>query len=776
MKRPELLAPAGTKQSFIGAINAGANAIFMAGHRFGARAFAENFTEADLKEAIDYAHLRGVSVFIVVNTLMFDDEISEVIKYTDQLVKNNIDALIVQDIGLIKLFCDRYPNTAIHASTQVNAHNLNHVLFLKSLGVKRVILARETSLDVIKAIKQTVDIELEVFIHGALCVSFSGNCLISSIINKRSGNRGECAYNCRLPYKLVKETEVIAEASYLMSAKDLMTLEYLEDLIEAGVDSFKIEGRMRKKEYVTQTVLSYKTAIDAYFDGKTIDKSKEIDKLKRVFNRDYTKGYMFNEVPKDLNNDFRPNHMGVEMGKVLSYSNNLAEVYLNEPLRNGDGFRIVGSHDYGNTVTFMQRKNGTIVKEAFKGETIFLEVKETVFKDSLLFTTTDSLLEKELIIYQNPNFKIVPLKAFLKVFVGSPIEIDLTDDQGHYIHLESDYVVEQFKTTPLDETTIQAQFLKFGDTPYFFDELSIYTDHISFVPVKMFNEFRRTIIEQLNTLRTERDPRIIEAHNHLENGFTYDDKERFVVKVHNRQQLEVAIESGIETIYYDDLVDITGLSHPNLIPATKRILEDIRDYQIESATLVNELGGIYLNQGKYPIITDEFVNVTNVHTAALLSQKGVVRISLSSELDKDHILAFSSTYHKHYGTYPNLEMVLYGHKDLMISKYCPVAKTFEYKPNCKLCFKNQYYIQDHTTGKFALLNDGNCNMRIMDPMPIVLIDHIESLRRANIRTFRLDFTTESKTKMKSIIQSFKQALGNKPYKLELDRYRTGRFI
>ncbi len=776
MKKPELLAPAGTKASFIGAINAGANAIFMAGHRFGARAFAENFTEADLKEAIDYAHLRGVSVFIVVNTLMFDDEISEVIKYTDELVKNNIDALIVQDIGLIKIFCERYPNTAIHASTQVNAHNLNHVLFLKSLGVKRVILARETSLDVIKAIKATVDIELEVFIHGALCVSFSGNCLISSIINKRSGNRGECAYNCRLPYKLVKETEVIAEESYLMSAKDLMTLEYLEDLIEAGVDSFKIEGRMRKKEYVTQTVLSYKKAIDAYFAGKKIDKTAEIDKLKRVFNRDYTKGYMFNEVPKELNNDFRPNHMGVEIGKVLSYTNNLAEIHLNEDLRNGDGFRIVGSHDYGNTVTFMQRKNGTIIKEAYKGETIFLEVKETVYKDSLLFKTTDSTLEKELIIYQNPNYKIVPLKAFLKVFVGSPIEIDLTDDQGHYIHLESDYVVEQFRTSPMTEDSIKSQFLKFGDTPYYFEELSIYTDQISFIPVKMLNEFRRTIIDQLNQLRTEKATSIIEKASHLTNGFIYDDQERLVVKVHTKEQLEVAIESGIETIYYDDLIDIKGFNHPNLIPATKRILEDIKDYHIDGPTLVNELGGIYLGQGKYPIITDEFVNVTNIHTAAILSTKGVLRISLSSELDKDHILAFSSAYHQYYQGYPNLEMVLYGHKDLMISKYCPVAKTFDYKPNCKLCFKNQYYIQDHTTGKFALLNDGNCNMRIMDPMPLLLIDQIEALRRANIKTFRLDFTTESKTKMKSIIKSFKQALDQKPFKIELDRYRTGRFI
>ena len=184
MKKPELLAPAGTKEAFIGAINAGANAIFMAGHRFGARAFAENFNQADLKEAIEYAHLRDVSVFIVVNTLTFDDEIDALLSYTDELVKAHVDALIVQDIGMISMLAKRYPDIAIHASTQVNAHNIHHVQFLKELGVKRVILARETSLDVIKAIKKTVDIELEVFIHGALCVSFSGNCLISSKIGR----------------------------------------------------------------------------------------------------------------------------------------------------------------------------------------------------------------------------------------------------------------------------------------------------------------------------------------------------------------------------------------------------------------------------------------------------------------------------------------------------------------------------------------------------------------------------------------------------------------
>lgn len=775
MNKPELLAPAGTKESFIGAIAAGANAIFMAGHRFGARAFAENFTEADLKEAIDYAHVRGVSVFIVVNTLMFDDEIDSVIAYTDQLVKNKIDALIVQDIGLIRLFTSRYPNTAIHASTQVNAHNVNHVKFLKELGVKRVILARETSIDVIREIKKTVDIELEVFIHGALCISYSGNCLISSMINHRSGNRGECAYNCRLPYKLIKDKTVLKEESYLMSAKDLMTLDHLELLIEAGIDSFKIEGRMRKKEYVTQTVLSYRKVIDAYFSNKQIDKKEEVDKLNRVFNRAFTKGYILNEMPKDINNDYRPNHMGVMIGEVLGYKHNLAQIKLFEALKNGDGFRVVGDHDYGNNVTYME-KNGTIIKEAKAFDVINLEVKEAVSKGSKLYKTTDSLLEKELIIYQNPNFKVVGLVAHLKVFVGKPLEIDIIDEKGFHYQFKSEYIIDQSISAPLDQKTIEKHFLKFGDTPYYFESLSIYTDQASFIPGKVFNTFRRDIILGLDTNRVTKESTVIEDAKALKNGFIYDDKERLIVKVHTKDQLEVAIEMGIETIYYDDILDVEGFMHPQLYPAKKRIVDDVETYLINGTSVVSELGAIYANKNNNTLFTDEFINITNIYTAAMLSTKGVRRISLSSELDKAHILAFSNRYFQNFGGFPNLEMVVYGHKDLMISKYCPVAKTFDYKPNCKLCFKNQYYLQDHTTGQFALLNDGNCNMRVMDPMPLLLIDHIGELRAANIKTFRLDFTIESKNKMKQIIKAFRAALDNKSWHLELDRFRTGRFI
>ncbi|MDX9691905.1 MAG: peptidase U32 family protein, partial [Acholeplasmataceae bacterium] len=201
----EILAPAGSMETLIGAINAGAQAVYLAGRRFGARAYAANFSDEELIQAINYAHLRGVFVYVAVNTMIYDDEISELTEYTDFLVINHVDALIVQDLGVMHLLRKRYPDLEIHASTQANAHSLDQVRFLKELGIKRVVLARETSLDIIKQIKKQIDIEIEVFVHGALCVCFSGNCLMSSMIGGRSGNRGECAQPCRLPYALIKD-------------------------------------------------------------------------------------------------------------------------------------------------------------------------------------------------------------------------------------------------------------------------------------------------------------------------------------------------------------------------------------------------------------------------------------------------------------------------------------------------------------------------------------------------------------------------------------------
>ena len=773
MNRPELLAPAGTKLAFINAINAGANAIYMAGHQYGARAFAENFTEEDLKEAIAYAHLRGVSVFIVVNTLTFDDEVADLLAYTDNLVENHVDALIVQDIGMIKLLASRYPDLSIHASTQINAHHVSQVKFLKSLGVKRVILARETDLETIKDIKRQVNIELEVFIHGALCIAYSGNCLISSILNDRSGNRGECAYNCRLPYALVEDQSVIGESSYLMSAKDLMTLEHVNELIEAGIHSFKIEGRMRKKEYVAQAVSSYRKAIDAYFSHQKVDLAFEIDKLKRVFNRDYTKGFMLHETPKDLNNAFRPNHLGVKIGEVIDYQQNYALITLTESLENGDGFRIIGDVDYGNIVTFMKLKNNTVVKVAYPKQTVWLKVKEAVSIGSAIYKTADSLLEKDLQIYQHTGFKIVPLKGYVKAFSGTHLEFELSDELGHTVHVRSHEVLQQALTKPLLKSQLAEQFSKIGGTPFYLETLEVFSDELSFISVSEINQMRREAMDTLSKERMFREDATIRPYV-LTSHVNFDDQEKLIVKVRTESQMKTAITAGIKEIYYDDLLEknLPIVTDVTLIPARKRIIDE-SPYDIVKPTVISEIGAMYLNQNAYPLITDEFINVTNIYTAALLSHYHVKRLTLSTELDRDHIINFSKRYYHTFNAYPNLEMVVYGHKDLMISKYCPVAKSFGYKPNCKLCFKHQYYLKHDYQGQFALINDGHCNMRVMDPLPISLIDDLDVLRQANIKTFRLDFTLESEAETLKIIQAFQLALAHQSYMLKIGKYRKG---
>ena len=254
MKKIELLAPAGNMDNLIAAVEAGADAVYLGGKSFGARAFSKNFTDEEIIKAINYCHLYGVKVYVTVNTLVYENEVSDFMNYIDFLHKNNVDAVLIQDLGMLDLVRKTYPNLEVHSSTQMHIHNLDGTLLMQKLGVKRVVLARETSIDEIKHIKNNSDIELEVFVHGALCISYSGECLMSSMIGGRSGNRGECAGSCRLKYDVISDNKRINKGDYPLSTKDLNSLEYVGYLIESGVSSLKIEGRMKSKAYVYMVV------------------------------------------------------------------------------------------------------------------------------------------------------------------------------------------------------------------------------------------------------------------------------------------------------------------------------------------------------------------------------------------------------------------------------------------------------------------------------------------------------------------------------------------
>ena len=289
MKKIELLAPAGNMENLIYAVEAGCDAVYLGLKKFGARAFSSNFTDEEVVEAINYCHLRGVKVYVTLNTLIYDDEVDSFLESVDFLHKNNVDALLIQDIGMLDLIRKMYPKLEVHASTQMHIHNLDGVKVMEKLGVKRVVLARETSIDTINYIKKNTNIELEVFIHGALCISYSGECLMSKFIGGRSGNRGECAGSCRMSYDVEDESgRKLNIDNYPISTKDLNTIYYIDKLIDSGVSSLKIEGRMKSKEYVYMVVKLYRDTIDNYYKtGALIVNEDNLLKLKKIFNRDY---------------------------------------------------------------------------------------------------------------------------------------------------------------------------------------------------------------------------------------------------------------------------------------------------------------------------------------------------------------------------------------------------------------------------------------------------------------------------------------------------------
>ena len=769
MKRIEILAPAGNREAFVGAINSGANAIYLAGKKFGARAYANNFKEEDLVEIINYAHLRGVLVYITVNTLIFDEEIDELVEYTDFLVENGVDALIVQDLGLIDLFTNRYPDTDIHASTQTNTLNLYQAKFLKDLGVKRIVMARETPIDIIKQIKKQVDIELEVFVHGALCVCYSGNCLMSSMLSNRSGNRGECSQPCRLAYSLFKENTLVSEETYLLSTKDLMTLEYLDQLIEAGVDSMKIEGRMRKPEYVVQTVLSYQKAIDAYYEQKEIDFSAEEIKLKKVFNRDFTKGYIFNETNQDITHGVRPNHMGIEIGEVIDFKDHKAIIKLSDSLEINDGYRIVSDRDYGDLVSRITKGN-ELVKKAFPGDIIKLDMKEKVQKGSKVLKTLDHQLELDLLKYLSESFSVIPLEGHVTAKTNQYMTLSINDN-SHSITVSSKEPLMKAIKQPVGKEQISNHISKLGNTPYFFESLTVDTDNDSFISIKDLNELRREAIDQLTSLRITNIKKTINKQKKIDTN-DMEHEPKLIVKVTTEEQLKKVLELDVDLIYYEDIIKDVPKSN-KLIPSKKRI--QLHPYDINSSKIVNDVGSIQTHDFQYKLYTDEFMNVTNIHTIRQLSSKNISRVTISPELSKDQVFNLVTNYKEKYKNIPGLELVVYGAVDLMVSKYCPIAKTFKTKQNCHLCEMNQYYLKDRMGLKFPLINDGNCNIRILNQKPLNLIEYAKELFEKGI-SIRLNFTTENEEEVENLINAFKLSLKIRPNSISLKQFTYGRFI
>ena len=494
MKKIELLAPAGSMNALKAAVMAGCDAVYLGGKSFGARAFSKNFDDAEIIDAIKYCHLYGVRVYVTVNTLIYENEVDSFLQYVKFLHKNNVDALIIQDFGMFDLVRKTFPNLELHASTQMHIHNLDGVQLMEKLGMKRVVLARETSIDDIIEIKKNSNVELEVFIHGALCISYSGQCLMSSLIGGRSGNRGACAGSCRLKYDVIDDNgNKLNKGEYPLSTKDLNSLEHVGELIDAGVLSLKIEGRMKSPEYVYMVVSLYRKAIDSYYENGCVNiDTDELLKLKKIFNRDFTKGFLFNTDNNDLIIGYRPNHMGVPVGKIVDYKRGMAKIKLTDNISFGSGLRVIGKkNDVGINVNEIYINN-KLVKEASNGDVVTIKVNSDVNVGDIVIITMDKKISDEIHNTVDSGLRKVLITGKFYGHVGEKSILTLNDGVNEVC--VSGNIVDKSVNRPVDKETIYEKLCKLGDTVYKFDNLEIDIDDNIFIPIKEINELRRMII------------------------------------------------------------------------------------------------------------------------------------------------------------------------------------------------------------------------------------------------------------------------------------------
>ncbi|MEA1895830.1 MAG: DUF3656 domain-containing protein [Euryarchaeota archaeon] len=530
--KPELLAPAGNNESLIAAVENGCDAVYLGATTLSARASAANFTPAELADAIDYAHLRGVKAYVAVNTLVKDSETDDAAALLLHLNESGADAVIVQDIGLLSMARSLAPDLPIHASTQMTIHNSEGAGFLQDMGVKRVVLAREMTLDEIKQVRQNTDLEIEIFVHGALCISHSGQCLASSMIGRRSGNRGVCAQPCRKRYRLRTRPggrEVKTVGEYLLSPKDLNTSRILPELIEAGIDSFKIEGRLKRPEYVACVIRIYRGLIDRYVKDPSgyFVADTEARSLAQVFNRGFTAGYLTGNPRGCLMSRRRPYNRGLPIGTVIGCEQNRLRIRLSGTLRTGDGIGVTGAAGMGagwdgagegadddgsGMIVRQMYMSGRRVDHAGSGTVVDIPLTSSdaqVRAGSTVYKTLDKPLMDSLKgSFTSPSpLRRIPITITAEVAVGSPLGLRIKDNDNNAVYVYSEYVIERAVSRPTTRGEIVRQLAKLGNTVFEASESDIDLriggegDGGIFIPVSQLNRVRSDAVSRLADAR-----------------------------------------------------------------------------------------------------------------------------------------------------------------------------------------------------------------------------------------------------------------------------------
>ena len=655
----ELLAPAGDMECLKWAIEGGCDAVYLGGNHFGARAYSKNFNDEELGQAIKYAHRYGVKVYLTCNTLIYDEEVVDFLNFVRYAHCSGIDAILIQDLGMFDLIHQKFPDLEIHASTQMHIHNLDGALIAKKLGFKRIVLARETDLSTIKEIKEKTNLDIEVFVHGSLCVSYSGQCLFSSLVGGRSGNRGACAGSCRLPYDVISRNNEVLNTTkkYPLSMKDLCTVSNIGKLMDIGVNSFKIEGRMKSKEYVYLVTKLYRKAIDSYLEKKKVIIDYDIlDKLRKVFNREYTLGFLNNVSNNDVINGKQPNNVGVKIGTVVKLTKTNALIKLEDELHINDGLRIKGPEGEIGTIVNDFYLRGELVKEAKAGMIISLPIWKKPNVGDEVFLTSSKYIGDCIANDIEDNPRKVLLTGSIILHKNEKIKLTVSDGLNN-IEITG-IMVDQAKNRPLTKEIILEKLTKLGGTVYKFAKLDCNLDDDIFIPLTALNELRREALDILTTKRENIPNKIIEKEyirkvpnfkkENAVNACVFRDND-----VDNGKKYQNIYSYQNDTKYYKAVPNVIN-NYANIIKETSK-----------KPTLVGEIGGLNISN----IHTDYSLNVVNSYTVAFLHSLGVKKVTLSYEMTRSQIKNLIDEYQDKYGSIPNVEVIVYGYIKIMTLKY-----------------------------------------------------------------------------------------------------------
>lgn len=773
----ELLSPVGNFECLKSAVQNGADSVYFGAGSFNARAFANNFDLNTLKDAIFYAKSRGVKTNLTLNTLIKNDEFESAFELAKSAYEYGIDAIIVQDLGLAKCLIDSFPDLAIHASTQMSVHNLEGVLTLQKMGFKRVVLSRELSISEIAHICKNSDIEIECFIHGALCISYSGQCLFSSLVGGRSGNRGKCAQPCRLPYELYNNDEKL-DSGYLLSTRDICGLDFIPELLSCKVSCFKIEGRMKSPEYVATVTRIYRKYIDLAKSGKPyIIDENDRKELLQAFNRGgFSNGHLTNEYNKNLVFKDKQNNMGLPLGKVEKFNNakGYIKLTLKEDIEIGDSISL--EHETGTyTISELMCHNSN-VKSAKLGQTVTIgRMKGKININDKIYKISSKSLDLISNNSFNKEYRKVLLNATVDICIGKPISIHIISAntlplyKDLNINCTLDIIPTIAENRPLTRDIVVNQISKTNNTIYSFNKLDINLDDNLFLPKfsSSLNELRRIALEKVDlyisnmitrksyssfpSIQTNNDEASdlkkyslllntlnpLFDYNNLENvDFLYIPIKFFI----NPEYKEILNTLSKKSSLYIYMPTIIRNNYRNLI--NKHLSNIIKEFNIYGFVISN-ISNLELlknlDMSNLDIVCNYTFNVYNNYTISELIKYGASRVTLSPELDKNTIQNISNS---------NIEVIVYGNTPLMNMNYCLLGNSNKCYSDCKKnCINSNYYLKDRLGFTFKLIPDN------IDTVTTIYNSKTISIKSNdfNLNYMRIDILNETISEINAII-------------------------